>query len=59
MAKLSSRHDYLTESEKEECQKIMDAIVDMWQRKILEVMAIEPYPDWDDAFEEVKKEMLK
>lgn len=48
----------MDDREKEECRKIMQAIVDMWQRKILEVMVTEPYPDWDTAFEEVKREML-
>lgn len=42
----------------DECKKILDAIIDMWYQKLLNKMASNPFPSFEEALEEIKKEML-
>lgn len=41
----------------EEAKKIIDMLVDYWYNKILNKMASSPFPDFDEALEELKKEI--
>ena len=46
----------LTAEQKEECEKIMNAVVDMWMTKIAYLMT--RGRSFEDAFKIVKEEML-
>lgn len=43
--------------DEEQKEKILDALIDFWYCKVLDKMATTPYPDFDEALEQVKKEM--
>lgn len=48
---------HLTDDEKTECKQVMNAIVDMWFSKILELMI--RGKSFEDALKAVKEEMLE
>lgn len=43
----------------EEAKKIIDALVEYWYDKVLNKMAVAPFPNFDEALEEVKQEMIE
>jgi len=47
---------YLTDNEKAECQKVMNAIIDMWLSKIAERML--RGKTFEEAFKLVREELL-
>ena len=47
---------YLTDNEKRECKKVVNAVIDMWLAKVLERMA--KGQSFEDALNGVREEML-
>lgn len=42
-----------------EAKKIVEMIIDYWYDRILNKMATAPFPNFDEALEEVRQEIVK